>query len=880
LNEDDVLAAGSFGVLLRWYRLASGLSQEELAQRAGLSVRALANMERGRTRRPYKRSVQLLADALALSELQYLDLDRASRLVTSDAAIPGLAATREAMRAAALPGTAHPRQHSAADLARPSAERGVPRELPAPVGHFTGRRAELDQLSEMAASSSGRALVICAVGGTGGVGKTALAVQWAHRVAERFPDGQLYVNLRGYDPDQPVAPTDALAGLLRTLGVPGTDVPDGAQDRARLYRSRLAGRRMLVLLDNARDGDQVRLLLPGDPGCVTVVTSRDTLAGLVATDGARRLDLDVLPLADAVGLLRSLIGPRTEEDPAAAAELAGLCARLPLALRIAAELAAARRETTLRDLAAELAASQLDLLNAGEDRADVRAVFSWSYRQLDDGAAEAFALAGLHPGPELDAHAVAALTATSAEVAGRVLGRLYRASLVQAAGSGRYSMHDLLRAYACEQAAERGTDAWSQQALTRLFDYYLVAAGAAMDVLYPAEAHHRPRIARAAAVVPSMGGEADALAWLDRERPNLVAVVAHCAQHGWLRHATGLAGTLFRYLMTGSHLPEVLTINRHALLAARQSSDPAAEASALNTLGGVDFMRGRYRDAADHFRSALELYRQCGDRGGEARTLHNLGICEHHLHNHQSAADYCRSALSAYQDAEDSLGAARALTDLAAAETDLGYYAQAADHLQRALPVLHDAKDHVREAIALGRVGELNVLRGKLTLAADCFEQALALSRRVDHRTGIADQLLNLGEVSLHQGKYRQAIGRLRRAIALYREIGQQGGEIVALRTLAEALQADGQPAAARAELETASRLAAETGNTYLQASAHRDLAENYHVGGEDTQALYHWQRALTLYTELGAPEADHVRSRLSSYEAEQPGPRVGQATA
>jgi tetratricopeptide (TPR) repeat protein/transcriptional regulator with XRE-family HTH domain len=879
LNEDDVLAAGSFGVLLRRYRLASGLSQEELAQRAGLSVRALANMERGRTKRPYKRSVRLLADALALSEVQHLDLDRASRLVACDAAIPSLAAARETIPGAGLPAAAHPTQ-PATDLARPSAERVTPRELPAPVGHFSGREAELDQLSEMAASSCGRALVICAVGGTGGVGKTALAVQWAHRVADRFPDGQLYVNLRGYDPDQPVAPTDALAGLLRTLGVPGTDVPDGAQDRARLYRSRLAGRRMLVLLDNARDGEQVRPLLPGDPGCVTVVTSRDTLAGLVATDGARRLDLDVLPLADAVGLLRSLIGPRAEQDPAAAAELAGLCARLPLALRIAAELAAARREVTLRDLAAELAASQLDLLNAGEDRADLRAVFSWSYRQLDDGAAEAFALAGLHPGPELDAHAAAALTGTSAELAGRVLGRLYRVSLVQAASTGRYCMHDLLRAYACEQAAERDTEGRCQQALTRLFDYYLTAAGAAMDVLYPAEAHHRPRIARAAAVVPSMAGEADALAWLDRERSNLVAVVAHCAQHGWLRHATGLAGTLFRYLMTGSHLPEVLTINRHALLAARQSSDPAAEASALNALGGMDFMRGRYRDAADRFRSALELYRRCGDRVGEARILHNLGISEHHLHNHQSAADYCRSALSAYEDAEDSLGAARALTDLAAAETDLGCYTQAADHLERALPILRDARDHVREAIALGRIGELNVLRGQLTLAADCFEQALALSRRVDHRTGIADQLLNLGEVSLHQGKYQQAIGRLRQATALYREIGQQGGETVALRTLAEALQADGQPAAARAELETASRLAAETGNTYLQASAHRELAENYDVSGEDKQALYHWQRALTLYTELGAPEADQVRSRLGFHEAEQPAPRVSRATA
>jgi DNA-binding SARP family transcriptional activator/Tfp pilus assembly protein PilF len=745
----------------------------------------------------------------------------------------------------------------------------VPRQLPAAVSHFTGRAAELDALTGMLDdASAARAVVISALAGTAGVGKTALAVQWAHQAAHRFPDGQLYVNLRGYDPAEPAAAEDALAGFLRTLGVPGTDIPDGAEDRARLYRSRLAGRRMLVLLDNARDGEQVRPLLPGDPGCVAVVTSRDALAGLVAADGAWRLDLDVLPLADAVGLLRSLIGARADEDPQSTVALAGLCARLPLALRIAAVLAVARRAAPLAELVAELAANRLDLLDAGEDRADVRAVFSWSVRQLPDDVAGAFALIGLHPGAELDVSAGAALTGTSTGQARRVLSRLHRASLVQASGPGRYGMHDLLRAYAREQAAARDTDRQCQQALTGLFDYYLAAAAAAMDVVFPAEAHRRPRIAPAAVVVPAMTSEADARAWLDRERANLVAVVVHCAGHGWPGHAIGLAGTLHRYLLNGSHLPEAHTIYSHALRGARRSGDLAAEASALHGLGSIRMKRGHFRGAANSYRAALERYRSCGDRAGEARVLHNLGVTEFQLHNHRASAGYYRQAIAAYQDAGDSLGAAGALCGLSNAETQLGSYDQAAEHLQRALPVLRHAKDQHREARALEAIGELNLRRGQLTQADDFFGQALALYRRIDNPAGVANGLFSLGEVSIGRGEYSQAIGYLRQALAVFRQAGDRYGETLTLRILAEALGAAGQPAAARAELTAALRLAAETGNTYQQASAHRDLAGSHQSDGQDDQARQHWQQALALYTQLGAPEADQVQSRLSDQQA------------
>jgi DNA-binding SARP family transcriptional activator len=759
----------------------------------------------------------------------------------------------------------------------------LPRELPAPVGHFTGRAAELSKLSELAGGSP--AVAICAVGGTAGVGKTALAVQWAHQVAGQFPDGQLYVNLRGYDPHEPLSAADALAGFLRTLGVPGAEIPDEAQDRARLYRSKLAGRRVLVLLDNARDADQVRPLLPGNPGCAAMVTSRDSLAGLVATDGARRLDLDVLPQADAIALLRTLIGARAAENPAATAELAGLCARLPLALRIAAELVAARRASPLADLVAELAASRLDLLDAGEDRADVRAVFSWSVRQLPDHVATAFRLIGLHPGDDLDVPAAAALTETSVGQARWMLDRLQRASLLHAVGPRHYGAHDLLRAYAREQADAHDAGGRSQEALTRLFDYYLSAAAAAVNVLFPAEARRRLRPPAtscppagptrgqhvASAVAPELLGKAEARAWLDRERANLAAVIVHCAGHGWTRHAADLTATLHRYLINGSHLAEAHTIYRHQLHAACRSGDLAAEANALYGLGSIRMKKGHFRDASMQYQDALERFRKCGDRAGVTRVLLNLGMTEFQLHNHSGAANWYRLAIDAHQVAGDSLGIASALCGLSNAETELGSYEQASEHLQVALQISREAEDQAREARALEGIGELSLRRGHLTQAADSFRQALTLYRNIENPAGVANGLFSLGEVTVRQGEYSAAISYLQQALAVFRRADDQYGETLTLRTLAGALHEAGQTAAARAELTAALRLAAETRNTYQEASAHRDLAENYHSAGEDWKARRHYRQALTLFSQLGAAEADQVRIRLGAQDAKQP---------
>jgi len=492
----------------------------------------------------------------------------------------------------------------------------VPAQLPADVNAFTGRAqelADLDRLLARTVKQSGAAggksteTVMCAITGTAGVGKTALALRWAHRVQGKFPDGQLYVNLRGYGPDQPVSAGDALAGFLRALGLPGPDIPLEVEERAAAYRSLLNGRRMLVVLDNAATVEQVRPLLPGTASCLVVVTSRDALAGLVARHGAQRLDLGLLPSQDAVALLRALIGERIDAEPDAAITLAGQCARLPLALRVAAELATARPATSLAELVSDLGDEQrrLKLLDAGGDpRTAVRAVFSWSYQYLQADAARAFRRLGLHPGPDLDPYATAALTDTSRDHAHDLLDLLACAHLVQLASSSRYGMHDLLRAYATDLATTQDGESECHAALTNLFDYYLSTATAAVGALHRVRGDRQPHVRLVHAPTPSMADPVTARAWLDEERPNLVAVCAYTATYGWPEHTIRLAATLSRYLDRAGFFPDALVIHSHAQHAACHISDRAGEAHALTSLGMVHTRQGRYsRDLTKVFES-------------------------------------------------------------------------------------------------------------------------------------------------------------------------------------------------------------------------------------------------------------------------------------
>src|SRR5581483_9576254 len=535
----------------------------------------------------------------------------------------------------------------------------VPRELPGPVRQFVGRAAELADLTGGLEQAGPRTLVVSAIAGMAGVGKTALAVQWAHQAADRFPDGQLHVNLRGYDPGPPVAAADALAGFLRSLGVAEQDIPAETEERAARYRSLLAGRRMLIMIDNAADAEQVRPLLPGSPSCVVVVTSRDALAGLVARDGARRLSLGPLPAAEATGLLRALIGEKVDAEPEAAAALAGYCARLPLALRVAAERAAASPGASLADVTSELAdqRERLDRLDAADQRTAVRAVFSWSVRHLDDETGRAFRLLGLHPGADFDGYDAAALTGSTLRQARCLLDRLARAHLIQPVGTGRYGLHDLLRAYAADQAADQDSEQELRAALTRLFDHYLATAAAVASTLFGADPD-RPAPPPSAGPMPPVTSPATALAWLDLRRSTLVAIAAQAAGHGWPGHAIGLAATIFRYLDVG-HFPEAAAMHGHARRAAAKAGDRAAEAAALTMLGAAEAAQGRLRQATGHLEQALTLYRADGDGTGEARALGHLGLADFCRGRYGRSARSHRDALAIYLELGDHIGEAR-----------------------------------------------------------------------------------------------------------------------------------------------------------------------------------------------------------------------------
>jgi DNA-binding SARP family transcriptional activator/tetratricopeptide (TPR) repeat protein len=754
----------------------------------------------------------------------------------------------------------------------------VPRQLPRPAPKFVGRDHELaalNRLLEQAAQAAPATVVISAIGGTAGVGKTALAVHWAHQVAGRFPDGQLHVNLRGYDPDQPVSPADALAGFLRALGVEGQGIAAEVDERAAQYRSLLAGKRMLVVLDNAGSAEHVRPLLPGTPDCMVVVTSRDALAGLVARDGADRLDLDLLSSADAVRLLRTLIGSRADADPAAATELAARCARLPLALRVAAELAVTRPSASLAGLAGELADGQrgLSLLDAdGDPRTAVRAVFSWSYRHLDAAAARAFRLIGMHPGPDLEPYAAAMLTGTTTEQAAQLLSLLARAHLIQPGAPGRYGMHDLLRAYARELAAVHDHEGGQHASLTRLFDHYLQTAACAMDTLVPAERHRRPRTPPPDGPRPPVTDLSVAREWLDAETGNLIAVAAHTARLGWPSYAIRLAATLSRYFEISGRYSEAILIHGHAREAAQQAGDRAAEATALTNLGVTGYQQGRYDQGAAHLQQALAVFRETGNRDAEGRALGNLAIIAQQQGRYEQAAIYLQQVLAVFRETGNQDGQAGALGNLGVMGQQQGRYQQAVIHHRQSLALFRESGNRDGEAVALGNLGVTYCQQVRYEDATGHLQEALALFRAGGNRYREANTLADLGFVAQQQGHYQQATDYYQQALAMCHEIGDRAGEAIALNGLGELFLATGRPDDARARHTTALSLARDIGHKHEQARAHKGLGHDWAAAGDRGQACSHWELALAIYAELSAPEAEEIRAVLAAAGGHVPG--------
>ena len=507
---------------------------------------------------------------------------------------------------------------------------------------------------------------------------------------------------------------------------------------------------------------------------------------------------------------------------------------------------------------------RLELLNAGGDpQTDVRAVFWWSYRQLSPAAAGAFRLLGLLPGPDVEAYAAAALLGTGVAEAGELLAVLARAHLVQRTAADRFTLHDLLRAYAVELGTKIG-DRAGGPALHRLFDAMLFTAATAIDTLYPAEQHRRARVRRPEAPVPPVADSGDAQAWLDRERANLAALVSYAATHGRLSYAIRLTIILLRYLESGGHYAEAIAMHEHALRAARQAEDAAAEAQLLTNLAVMDVQQGHYERAGGRLQRAVVLARSCGNRAAQARALGNLGHVDQWQGRYDAAAERLREALALCRLTGDGAGEARALGNLGQVYRRQGRDEQASAYLSEAVRICRRIDDPVGEGYALVSLGDVALRQRDHQRAVRCHREALAVFRRTNERAGTALALDGLGAVT------RDTVF-LHEALEIFRRIGERAGETRATNSLGEVLTTTGQPARGREQHLAAVALATEIGDRYEWARAHAGLARAAELLGETAAAGRHRARALDRYAEIGAPEAEDIRRAIERGHASEP---------
>jgi DNA-binding SARP family transcriptional activator/tetratricopeptide (TPR) repeat protein len=642
---------------------------------------------------------------------------------------------------------------------------GVPAQLPLDAQGFSGRRDELGILQDtLSARSAGpdETVPIVIISGTAGIGKTALAVRFGRQVAKRFGDGQLYVNLHGLDPGTPpMEPAEVLRFFLDALGVPPHRIPAGTEGRAALYRSLLDGKRMLIVLDNARDVVQVRPLLPGAPGSLVMVTSRHEMTGLVAAEGAVPVTLDVLSDGEAREMLARRLGQdRAAAEPEAADEIISSCARLPLALGIAIGRAAARPKRSLAELAAELrdARGRLDVLEA-DAATNVRAVFSWSYDQLSETAAKMFRLLGLHPGPDISLSAAASLAGMTRAEAGAALRELTRSHLVAENLPARFTFHDLLRAYAADQAERHDSEQERRAAVHRVLDHYLHTAMAASQRFSPFRSALRLTSPQPGVLPADVTDKDQAMAWFDAEVAVLLALIGYADADRFDVHAWQIAWTLGPFFHRRGRWRDYAATGETALAAARRLDDTLALAHAHYLLGHAQAQMGAYDAADPNVRQALDMFRELGDRANEAVVLNGLaGMLE--------KQERYPEALAVALDA---------------------------------LRMLKAVGHWWTQATLENGVGWLYAHLGQYDQALTHCQQALSLHRDSGHRGGTADTLDSLGYIYLHLGDFAQAKAHYAKAIEAYREISSPFGVGNSLAGLGDALLAEGAPGAAGA---------------------------------------------------------------------------------
>ncbi|MEJ3748475.1 BTAD domain-containing putative transcriptional regulator [Actinomycetes bacterium KLBMP 9797] len=644
------------------------------------------------------------------------------------------------------------------------AEAGVTRQLPPDLANFV-RRPELARLDALrpVVRRNARLTHLVAIDGAPGTGKTALAAHWAHQVADGYPEVQLYLNLRGYGPGEPVSASAAVEILLRALGVRGDLIPRGVDQRAAMLRSTLAGRRVLLLLDNARDAEQVRPLLPGGESLV-IVTSRNQLRGLSIRDGAHRVTLGPLPPDGALALLAGAVGSaRVAAEPDAAARLTELCAGLPLALAIVAERA--YNAGGLAEVARALEDERLrfDVLG-GDGDADLWAALSWSYRALDDDAAALLRALALHPANDISLEAAAALAGLPVRRTRQVLLQLHTVHLVQQRRAHRYELHDLVRWYAADLAARQDTEAERAAAVGRLLDWYLHAAVAADTRLLPHRQRHFVAPYEPHEAPPAFADAAAAMAWFEREFDCLRAVISWAGAHGWGGHAWRIVTAMTAFFERQIPWQDAIDVHRAALEAAAAAGERMGEGYLLNALGCLYYFKGDRHAATKHLRQALARFRAAGHARGEAMLLGNLGLMHGERGDHGTAREYAARAL--------------ALCDA------LGY--------ERG------------RALNLDNLGVACYAAGEFERAIDCHSGAHVINTRIGDVHSEAMNQHHLGRAYAATGRHRPALRAYRTAIKMYRELGNPRFEALILVDVGRALDRAGHPGMARAAWQVA----------------------------------------------------------------------------
>jgi tetratricopeptide (TPR) repeat protein len=635
----------------------------------------------------------------------------------------------------------------------------APRQIPLDIANFTGRIEDervLDSLLANETSESVRSALISAISGTAGVGKTALAIHWAHRVRDAFPDGDLYLDLHGYDFASPTTPSQALTHFLLALGTRPADIPPDDDSKAALYRTLLHRKKLLIILDNAASAEQVRSLLPASVSCFTLITSRSRLAGLTTTYPVERLSLDLLSREEALELLRRILGSeRVEVELPQAERLVELCVRLPLALRIVAERLVTS-PATLAQVVTELetSASLLDDLSILEDdRLAVRVVFDWSYSVLSSTQALTFRRIGLHAGADISRLAVSALALLDPRTTQQCLDRLLSINLLEQKTSGRYSFHDLLRIYAKERCVQDDLEAQSHEATHRLLLWYLHCAELASHQLMPQRTALSLTSLPSEIALPPLGTYSDAIDWCEAERPNLRLAVVQAHEHGFHDLAWQIAVALRGFFNIRKHWDDWLATHRVALQSAEIVGDSYAKGRVLNGLGTAMRQMGRSGEAIEYHKQALDLRKQLGDVRGETSALDSLGNAYRDDHQVESAIECYQTSLALREELGDEHGLAWSLNNLGEVLHEIDRSLDALPLLLEALNLRRSVQDQWGEGRTLHSLAVVHLSLGNSSDGERLLQEAIAIRRTIRDRWGIAISLDACG--AHYQGQNR-----------------------------------------------------------------------------------------------------------------------------